>query len=349
MNIFFKILVISQCIFIANGFRYDERFRDDEEDENVLYRDEDEDGFVSYSYDEYSGYRTMKRKKCGNVGDSFFGPLLERCAEGLFKNGGGCLIKNTTKLNRVLQKTEMRKVSCMKLKEEMENTFQVDTRDLENFLNYMKTRKVNKKTSQGKEKTSQGKKKTSTGNKETSTGNKETSQGLKEWQQACVDTHNLYRSKYGYGSLQWDSELAKHAQDYANTLAKKKIFKHSYAANKGTMGENLAWNKYELSDTEHVKYSIYKWYMEICDLKLDSCPFNLRQETGHLYAVLWKETTKVGCGISKRSGDNYIVANYYKPANRAAWNQFPCKAAMKEKKSMKSRKYKPGDLYSETC
>ncbi|CEP11937.1 hypothetical protein [Parasitella parasitica] len=93
--------------------------------------------------------------------------------------------------------------------------------------------------------------------------------------------HNKLRAKHHSPSVKWDTKLATYAQKWSN----KCEFKHSG----GPYGENLA-----------LRYpswtaAINGWYNEVKHYDYNNPGSS--DETGHFTAIVWKSTTKIGCGV----------------------------------------------------
>ena len=142
--------------------------------------------------------------------------------------------------------------------------------------------------------------------------------------------HNKYRKMHGVDVLELDNELIKLAQDYSAVLAYKvdvnqnieNIFNIIPSKNKNKNKEKVGENIFTC--TSILKTSCYEdnstkpvdeWYNEIEFYNFTDPGFSLN--TAHFTQIVWKETTKIGCGASVASdGVTYkVVCNYYKPGN----------------------------------
>ncbi|KAL9977239.1 hypothetical protein ACROYT_G014621 [Oculina patagonica] len=61
------------------------------------------------------------------------------------------------------------------------------------------------------------------------------------------------------------------------------------------------------------KLTGHQWYDEIEYYNYKNPVFSMN--TGHFTQVVWKSTTKLGCGVATKSGKTYVVARYYPPGN----------------------------------
>ena len=111
--------------------------------------------------------------------------------------------------------------------------------------------------------------------------------------------HNALRAKHGAPPLSWSASLAQTAQAWANAC----IFQHSQT----NYGENLA---------EGTGYSasqaVNDWYGEISQYDFNNPGYS--DATGHFTQVVWKGTTKVGCGSADCGSDGTFYVCNYDPA-----------------------------------
>ena len=139
--------------------------------------------------------------------------------------------------------------------------------------------------------------------------------------------HNKYRKMHNVPELVLDNELIKLAQDYSAALAYKKndeFSKYSVSPsgaknkNKENLGENiftctsvLKTNCYDITSTKPVDV----WYNEIKNYNFSEPGFNI--DSSHFSQLIWKETTKIGCGASVADDEVTfkVVCNYYKAGN----------------------------------
>jgi uncharacterized protein YkwD len=123
-------------------------------------------------------------------------------------------------------------------------------------------------------------------------------------QQEIVAAHNHYRAQHGAARLQWDSELARYAEQHA----KRCVFKHSG----GDYGENLA------AGYPTATAAIAAWYSEVAFYSYQKPRFS--SATGHFTQLVWRSTQKIGCasvacnGRQGTQGD-YLVCEYSPAGN----------------------------------
>jgi len=166
-------------------------------------------------------------------------------------------------------------------------------------------------------------------------------------QDYCVKAHNKYRSKFGLPNINGDEVLRRFAQ----AKAKANLVNGMVHTKKATLkrlgyGENLASgssSRQFQSVKTLVNDAVRMWYMEICYLQGngDSCRLNAHN-IGHMTAVLWTSSKKVGCGlqVDKKNGwNNYQVCASYKPPGNYAGryeSNLPCRKLLKMKRVLEN-------------
>jgi hypothetical protein len=137
-------------------------------------------------------------------------------------------------------------------------------------------------------------------------------------QQAILSTQNGYRSDPAVNTppLQWDGSLAAGAQSWADTLASTHQFKHSDPSARQGLGENIAqataksrtpaqladlWGSQE---KPYFKPGIY------ANVTTDPT-----KTVGHYTQMIWRTTTKVGCGLASDGTNDYLVCRYSPAGN----------------------------------
>ncbi len=119
------------------------------------------------------------------------------------------------------------------------------------------------------------------------------------------------RAEVGLPPLEWDCQLAEAAQRWAEYLAEHGLFEHEPNS---PYGENL-YMVYGSIPT--LVEAIEDWYEEKKNFKLGADWCKNFQEVGHYTQLVWKDTTKIGCGMAKYKGKNayVIVCKFYPPGN----------------------------------
>lgn len=138
-----------------------------------------------------------------------------------------------------------------------------------------------------------------------------TSTGEPDGYVGIVAAHNVWRKKVGVPNLTWSSTLATVAQKWANTLKSTNgcAMKHSGNAN---YGENLYWASGFTPTTQQV---VDAWGNEVKDYTYATNKCATGKVCGHYTQVVWKDTTKVGCGKATCGAAQVWVCNYDPPGN----------------------------------
>src|SRR5262249_43203864 len=109
-----------------------------------------------------------------------------------------------------------------------------------------------------------------------------------------VAEHNRYRAAHCAPPLAWSPALAADAQRWADKLRDRRCaFEH----HGGDHGENLAAGSAGALDPAGV---VGMWYGEVSAYDFHRGGFSMK--TGHFTQVVWRGTTKVGCGRSSCGG-----------------------------------------------
>ena len=136
-----------------------------------------------------------------------------------------------------------------------------------------------------------------------------------------VENHNAWRALHeGTDNLVYDADLAADAQAFAESCPTG----HN-DPNQGDNGENLYWAGSTVAPDTPYSAAVNTWYDEIKDY---AWPQTFGGQTsnggvvGHFTQVVWKETTKIGCG--KHTGctnmfegyiNSAVVCRYYPRGN----------------------------------
>ncbi len=128
--------------------------------------------------------------------------------------------------------------------------------------------------------------------------------------------HNKVRQEVGVGPLVWDAELAAIAQAWAETCMDNEgpagLIDHNPGRSNdypGYVGENV----YASSGTATAGGAVRSWASEKSDYDYGSNTCTSGKVCGHYTQIVWRDTLRVGCGISQCSGLKYpstIVCNY---------------------------------------
>lgn len=142
----------------------------------------------------------------------------------------------------------------------------------------------------------------------------QTSIDLAKLRSDAVSAHNTYRVKHQSPNVTIDDTLNQSAQAWAQTIAAKGDLEHS--TNRNNVGENIYWG----GDSANLgSAAVQDWYSEIKDYDYNKPVFS--SATGHFTQVVWKGSTKVGCGaapgpatIEGTKYDGFYVVCQYAPA-----------------------------------
>merc|ERR1712151_678926 len=110
---------------------------------------------------------------------------------------------------------------------------------------------------------------------------------------AVLDQHNLYRCLHGVNALTWDDAIAANAQQHATSTGGTMV--HSTYASRqgvggfGNVGENLASGVTDAG-------AVDMWYNEV-RFTNGGLQNAYSDQTGHYTQVVWRDTSRLGCGI----------------------------------------------------
>ena len=137
-----------------------------------------------------------------------------------------------------------------------------------------------------------------------------------------LDAHNdVYRRTHGADPLSWNGNAAMLAQSWCDVLATEKggRLTHPHGGvevmryltiDRAQLGQNLAMATMHLVDVAAfdekvgpeyeatVKQMVKLWYGESRDYDFTT-PTGFSARTGHFTQLVWKSTTRVGCGLSR--------------------------------------------------
>ena len=124
-----------------------------------------------------------------------------------------------------------------------------------------------------------------------------------------VAAHNLVRSGVGVPPLEWSEQLAGVAQQWANELTASGKFAHRP---KGRYGENLFETRGARANPTD---AVAAWAGEAKDYDVTRNACRNGSACGHYTQLVWRNTTKVGCGVARRGSREVWVCNYDPPGN----------------------------------
>lgn len=136
--------------------------------------------------------------------------------------------------------------------------------------------------------------------------------------------HNQARSKVGVGPLKWDCTLAKYAQRWVD----RDQWKHSSDADyKSLLPPSYAFTGENIAVAAGPKRQITKdgpalWLAEQENWNATTAKCKTGKVCTHYTQVVWRQTTKIGCGINRQStvmgarwrGQTQFLSCNYNPA-----------------------------------
>ena len=129
-----------------------------------------------------------------------------------------------------------------------------------------------------------------------------------------LGAHNRERSRLGIASLTWNDRLAAEAQQWANSLARRRAFEHS-RGRKGT-GENLWTGTAGAYSPEEM---IGGFIDEARFFRPGKFPDVSRSgnwaDVGHYTQLIWPATREVGCALARGRSDDVLVCRYWPAGN----------------------------------
>ena len=127
--------------------------------------------------------------------------------------------------------------------------------------------------------------------------------------QAALDFHNAKRQAVGVAPLQWSTNLAAVAQNWANHLAKDEGCDLVHTEN-NPYGENLFGGR---GAPQTALAAAQDWYSEIAKFHYGVLTDANWAPTGHYTQMVWRATTQLGMGQATCSGGGTVVAAEYNP------------------------------------
>ncbi|WP_077350959.1 CAP domain-containing protein [Algoriphagus sp. A40] len=134
--------------------------------------------------------------------------------------------------------------------------------------------------------------------------------------QEVLDAHNSLREEVSVPPLVWSEDLAKEAQKWAKKVAKMNeeeawVLEHSGSG----FGENIA-GGYITGDTPAQRVKLGWGEEEKVNFDTNTRKCLPGTTCGHYTQIVWRNTTKVGCGMAVNPNGKYIlVCNYDPPGN----------------------------------
>lgn len=127
-----------------------------------------------------------------------------------------------------------------------------------------------------------------------------------------LDRHNKYRCMHKTPLLEWDAEVAAMAQRHADKGQMGHSSRSERTINGESCGENIAWGMPTYSGLQ----STDAWYDEIKNTPGGKGKVTgFGGGTGHYTQVVWKGSTKIGCGRGKANNGDLWVCQYCPAGN----------------------------------
>lgn len=162
-------------------------------------------------------------------------------------------------------------------------------------------------------------------------------------QEVSLNAHNAHRANHTSNQVEWDSDLAKWAQQLADSCS----YGHDTTIGKGGYGQNIAMgaaSDFSLTKGQAAARAItHQWYNNEFELYPNyggEPDLSGIEEWGHLSHIIWADTTNIGCAIALcDSGElaagmeGYFAVCNYKPEGNVkglfAKNVLPAIGGMK--------------------
>lgn len=134
--------------------------------------------------------------------------------------------------------------------------------------------------------------------------------------EVILQAHNDAREEVGVDDLVLDDDLNAQALAYAEELAETGSFEHSTPGSRPNQGENLwagtqgafSYATMAAGWVDEKQYYIHARFPFVSNT-------GQWQDVGHYTQIIWRDTTRLGCGIATGSGRDYLVCRYSPPGN----------------------------------
>ena len=134
--------------------------------------------------------------------------------------------------------------------------------------------------------------------------------------QIVLRDHNDARAEVGVGAMTLDDDLNRQALEYAQELASTGRFQHSASNQRQGQGENL-WagtaNAFTFEDMGGAWIDEKRYYIH------DRFPYVSNtgrwQDVGHYTQIIWRDSTRLGCGLATGGGRDVLVCRYAPQGN----------------------------------
>jgi len=144
-------------------------------------------------------------------------------------------------------------------------------------------------------------------------------------QRAMLTMHNATRATARVPELVWDDALARDATGYARELARTGKFEHSkQPRGNPNQGENL-WTgtrgayRYD----EMAQHWIDERRFFVNNAVPNVSTSGRFEDVGHYTQIIWRATTRIGCGFAGNRRDDYLVCRYTPAGNLLGQRALP--------------------------
>lgn len=129
--------------------------------------------------------------------------------------------------------------------------------------------------------------------------------------------HNRERARLGLSPLRWNEELARGAQQWADSLARTGRFEHSPdVPGQPRLGENI-WGG--TAGRFGPQRMVAAWVAEKRHFKPGVFPANSVtgqvEDVSHYTQIIWRDSREVGCSVSRGAAEDILVCRYKSPGN----------------------------------
>lgn len=134
--------------------------------------------------------------------------------------------------------------------------------------------------------------------------------------QRALAAHNVERDRVGVPRLKWNPTLARQAEEWGRSLARRGVLQHSGDDVRGGAGENL-W----MGTAGHwpVEAMIGMFVEEKRHFRPATFPNISRTgnwaDVGHYTQLVWRDTREVGCAVATARGNDVLVCRYWPAGN----------------------------------
>jgi uncharacterized protein YkwD len=133
---------------------------------------------------------------------------------------------------------------------------------------------------------------------------------------AMLKAHNDARAAVGVGPVTLDTDLNTAARAYAQVLIANGRFEHSSNASRPNQGENLwAGTASAFSFQQMAAGWVDEKQFFIDGVFPNVSTTGNWQDVGHYTQIIWRNTTKIGCGIASNAQRDVLVCRYSPPGN----------------------------------